>query len=183
MWQRSPFDVSLLEEDPPFGELARFELRLENREQRRRIRGSGRGGRKQGVGRQFLLAECPTEIGKFGVRIKQHDHECLAVTAQIPCRKRIRWSAVCAALGKRSVAEFGLQVAGICPRPTRQQRRPNLYATPGAFAMIQSEHDRAEERHGGGVIAHPRPWPARSAIHAHDAHHQARARPIRQRIK
>src|SRR5436305_7420601 len=70
-WQRSPFDVSLLEEDPPFGELARFELRLENREQRRRIRGSGRGGRKQGVGRQFLLAECPTEIGKFFVRIKQ----------------------------------------------------------------------------------------------------------------
>src|SRR6266540_3499117 len=98
LWQRSPFDVSLLEEDPPFGELTRFELGLKNREQRSPILCSGRGGRKQGVGRQFLVAECPAEIRKFFVRIKQHDHQYLAVAAQIPCRKRVRWSAVCAAL-------------------------------------------------------------------------------------
>src|SRR2546426_6859412 len=75
-WQRSPFDVSLLEEYPPFGEISRFELRLENREQRSSIHCSGLVGRKQWVGRQFLLAECPAEIRKFCVRIKQHDHEC-----------------------------------------------------------------------------------------------------------
>src|SRR5882672_1028883 len=118
-WQWSPFDVSLLEEDPPFGEIARFELRLENGEQRRRILCSGLGGRKQGVSRQFLLAERPAEIGKFYLRIKQHNHEYLAVAAQIPCRQRIGRSAVCAALGKLSAGEFGLQVARIRPRPTR----------------------------------------------------------------
>src|SRR5262245_65711170 len=49
-WQRSPFDISLLEEYPPFGKISRFELRLENREQRSSIRCSSRGSLKQGAG-------------------------------------------------------------------------------------------------------------------------------------
>src|SRR5690349_19011805 len=107
------------------------------------------------------MAKRVAQPRKFYVRIKQRDHERLAVSAQVPGAQRVRRMLALAALWKCGVAHLRLDVACVGPGAARDERGADLRAAAGAFAIEQSKHDRAEHRHRSGVVADSRPRTAR----------------------
>ena len=84
------------------------------------------------------------------------EHEPAAVPAAVEVGQRTDGLlAGWAHLGARP-AKNALDGAGVHPEPVGHERGGHHGAASGALAMIETGHDRREQRHARGMIAHAR---------------------------
>ena len=151
--QRRPFDVVLAKHGAQLGEVARFELRLQDCEQLGGMSRAALDGREQRIRRQLRGAEARAQARELAVGVELHEEEHLAVAAPVAVDQRIHRIRADGAVREGRIADLRLQVAGVRPDAACEQRSADFRSTSGALAIVQSEHDSAEERHRGRVVA------------------------------